>query len=42
MRQFLKNYFTVDYGKEILVSLAPKIWELVPDLIREIIINFQS
>ena len=37
-----RRYFTVNYGSEILVSLAPKIWELVPDLIREIIINFQN
>ena len=30
------RYFTVNYGSEILVSLAPKIWELVPDSIREV------
>ena len=36
MRQFLKErYFTVHYGSESLVSLAPKIWELVPDSVRE-------
>ena len=29
------RYFTVHYGSESLVSLAPKIWELVPDSIRE-------
>ena len=31
-----KRYFTVHYGSESLVSLAPKIWELVPDSIREV------
>ena len=38
MRQFLKKkrYFTVHYGSECFVSLAPKIWELVPDSIREV------
>ena len=38
MRQFLKKktYFTVHYGSESFVSLAPKIWELVPDSIREV------
>ena len=37
MRQFLKGtYFTVHYGSESLLSLAPKIWELVPDSIREV------
>ena len=30
------RYFTVHYGRESLVSLAPKIWELVPDSIREV------
>ena len=29
-----KSYFTVNYGSQSLVSLAPKIWELVPDSIR--------
>ena len=28
--------FTVHYGGESLVSLAPEIWELVPDSIREV------
>ena len=38
-----KRYFTVHYGSESLVSLAPKIWELVPDSIRrKNIINFQK
>ena len=37
MRQFLRGrYFTVHYGSESLVSLAPKIWELIPDSIREV------
>ena len=31
-----KRYSTVDYGIESLVFLAPKIWELVPDSIREV------
>ena len=31
-----KRCFTVHYGSESLVSLAPKIWELVPDSIREV------
>ena len=31
-----KRYFTVGYGSESLVSLAPKIWELVPDSIKEV------
>ena len=31
-----KRYSTVDYGIESLLSLAPKIWELVPDSIREV------
>ena len=31
-----KRYFTVHYGSESLVSLAQKIWELVPDSIREV------
>ena len=32
-----KRYFTVHYGKERLpISLALKIWELVPDSIREV------
>ena len=31
-----KRYFTVHYGSESLVSLATKIWELVPDSIREV------
>ena len=31
-----KRYFTVHYGSESFVSLAPKIWELVPDSIREV------
>ena len=30
------RYFTVHYGSETLASLAPKIWELVPDSIREV------
>ena len=30
------RYFTVHYGSESLVSLALKIWELVPDSIREV------
>ena len=30
------KYFTVHYGSESLVSLAPKIWELVPDSTREV------
>ena len=30
------RYFTVHYGSESLVSLAPKIWELVPDSVREV------
>ena len=30
------RYFTVHYGSESLVSLAPKIWEVVPDSIREV------
>ena len=30
------RYFTVHYGSESLVSLAPKIWELIPDSIREV------
>ena len=29
-----KGYFTVHYGSESLLSLALKIWELVPDSIR--------
>ena len=29
------RYFTFHYGSESLVSLAPKIWELAPDSIRE-------
>ena len=29
------RYFTVHYGSESLAFLAPKIWELVPDSIRE-------
>ena len=34
---FKRNrYFTVHYGSESLVSLAPIIWELVPDSIREV------
>ena len=34
---FKKNrYFTVHYGSESLVSLAPKILELVPDSLREV------
>ena len=31
-----KRYFTVHYGSESLESLAPKIWELVPDSVREV------
>ena len=31
-----KRYFTVHDGSESLASLALKIWELVPDLIREV------
>ena len=31
-----KRYFTVHYESESLASLAPKTWELVPDLIREV------
>ena len=30
------RYFTVHYGSESLVYLAPKIWELFPDSIREL------
>ena len=30
------RYFTVHYGRESLVSLAPKIWELVPDSVIEV------
>ena len=30
------RYFTVHYGSESLSFLAPKVWELVPDSIREI------
>ena len=30
------RYFTVHYGSESLVSLAPKIWELVTDSIKEV------
>ena len=30
------RYFTVPYGSESLVSLAPKIWGLVADSIREV------
>ena len=30
------RYFTVHYGRESLLSLAPKIWDLVPDSIREV------
>ena len=29
-----KRYFTVCYGSESLLSLAPKIWELVPNSVR--------
>ena len=29
-----KRYFTVHYGSESLASLAPTIWELVPDSVR--------
>ena len=37
------RHFTVYYGSESLVSLASKIWELVPDSIREVkTINFQK
>ena len=32
----VKICFTVHYGSESLLSLAPKIWELVPDSIREV------
>ena len=31
-----KRYFTVHYRSESLLSLAPKIWELVPDSVREV------
>ena len=31
-----KRYFIVHCGSESLLSLAPKIWELVPDSIREV------
>ena len=31
-----KTYFTVHYGSENLLSLAPKIWKLVPNLIRQV------
>ena len=31
-----RRYFTVHYGNESLLCLAPKIWELVPDSIREV------
>ena len=31
-----KRHFTVHYGSESLVFLAPKIWELVPDSMREV------
>ena len=30
------RYFTVLYGSQSLAYLAPKIWELVPDSIREV------
>ena len=30
------RYFTVHYGRESLVSLAPKIWKLIPDSTREV------
>ena len=30
------RYFTVHYGSESLASLAPEIWKLVPDSIREV------
>ena len=30
------RYFTIHYGSESLVCLAPKIWELVPDSIRQV------
>ena len=30
-----KRYFTVHYGSQSLSSLAPKIWWLVPDSVRE-------
>ena len=30
------RYFRVHHGRKSLVSLAPKIWELVPDSIREV------
>ena len=30
------RYFAVHYGSESLVSLAPKIWELVPGSIKEV------
>ena len=32
----VKICFTVHYGSESLLSLASKIWELVPDSIREV------
>ena len=31
-----KRYFIVHYGNESLLSLAPKIWELDPDSVREV------
>ena len=31
-----KRYFTVHYGSKSVVSSAPKMWELIPDSIREI------
>ena len=39
-----KRYFAVHYGNEILLSLAPKIWDLVPDSIREVktLSNFKN
>ena len=37
-----KRYFTIHYGSESLVSLASKIWELVPDSIRGKNINFKK
>ena len=31
-----KRYFIVHYRNESLLSLAPKIWELDPDSVREV------
>ena len=37
-----KRYFTVHYGSKSLLSLVPKIWELVPDSIREVKTIFKN